>query len=289
MKDVATELYRAIVSVKTVGDKATDQRRDVSSSLNIEFGGDTRQLLRVLAETFVQSEEHFASNLLHHALSETLKVLPDILPQQDFADLEEKIITTLGMPAYLSLRPIFDYDSGLEIPDYGEVSTREGVILGRWEKNQGSISIVDTATGKELYCYQISDRPTVSIDGTTLQWAGTNVKPVYLNQLQNRNLVRDLELADVIRVGDCGFLYREDEYEDSVSFKPYSNLDRACFKDPRFLSLFDVKDCDNGGCLIEPTSKLFSLASEGQDGAWYASGLRIAGYSSSEVIINPVD
>ena len=288
MKDVATELYRAVISVKANGEKLGKiDAKD--SSLELEFGGETRQLLKVLADTFIQSEEHFASNLLHHALAETLKILPDILPSGEFESLEQRIIGTLGISSYLSLRPIFGYTQGLGIPNYGEITTKNSIVLGSWDCLEKTVNITDPFTGNELYSYSLDNKPSISIDGTTLQWAETNVKPIYLSPVNSGNLVNDIENADILRVGESGFFYREDEYVDALSFKPYSNYNRELIQDARFTDLFNVRGIENGEPLVEPKSKLYSSASQSEDGSWYVGAMRVVGYSSSEVIINPAE
>lgn len=289
MKNVATELYRAVVAVKQgkeslgLSAKATGP----SESLDIAFTGRSRHLLRVLSETFAQSESDFASTLLNHGLSETLKILPDVLSDEEFARVEERIIAEIGLSAYLSLQPVIPYEKGLPLPNFAEVSTRKGVTFGKWVKSEDSVLVCDIHTQEVLFTFGIADRPEMSVDGITWQWKGSNVKPLFGVSAQAECLVDALEEADILIVGSEGYLYKEDEYSGDLVFASFSNFaEHALAKDEEFKKLFHVTE-KAGSVSIEPTSSAMSTAEKTDNGSWICGIYTLQALTVNNVIISP--
>jgi hypothetical protein len=289
MKNVATELYRAVVEVKS-RKVSEDALMNVppDESLDIAFTGHSRHLLRVLADTFVQDESDFAATLLNHALSEALKIMPDVLSDEEFALLENRIIVELGLSAYLTLQPIFPFDQGITYPNYAEVSTKAGVVFGKWNNQKNQIVVDDPFTEKTLYSYPKSTTPDMSIDGMTWQWSGTNVRPLYTQPLSSGNIVEDMGRADVLLIEGVGYFYREEEYLDELKFISYSNTQEESVVGSSFRLAFKVDDLSDG-VRIEPIPEAMMMANILESDAWEIGDIHIRAYSMQGVIINPAE
>lgn len=289
MKNVSTELFRAVVAVHQ-GSNPTNGSATAAAdtkTLEIAFPGRSSRLLTVLSETFAQSENDFASMILSHALSETLKVLPDLLTNDQFAEVENRIISGMGMAAYLQLQPVFPFHKGLTIPNYAEISSRQGVVFGEWQASADEISIVDLYSKDPLFTYQTKSKPDVSFDGITLQWKESNVKPLYAEANAHETFVGALEAADILILGDQGYLYKEDEYTGDLVFAPFSNFkEQSILKDQEFRKYFRV-DEKGGTFTIEPLSFALSQAQKNENGDWSCGGVVLRAVSISNVIISP--
>ncbi len=288
MKNVATELYRAVVAVKSRQVREGTLANEPGESLDIAFTGQSRHLLRVLSDTFAQSESDFAATLLNHALSETLKIMPDVLSEKEFTLLENRIIEELGLSAYLTLQPIFPFEKGMSYPNYAEVSTKTGIVLGKWHCQEAQVAIDDPVTGKTLYSYPKSTTPEMSVDGITWQWSGTNVKPLYTQSVSTGNFVEDMERADVLLIEGVGYFYREDEYLDDLKFASYSNTQEECVAEKSFRFAFKVDDRSDG-VTIEPTPEAMGVAKLSENGVWEVGDIFVRAFTLQNVIINPAE
>tara|TARA_R110002072_G_scaffold303138_1_gene495386 strand:- start:1665 stop:2534 length:870 start_codon:yes stop_codon:yes gene_type:complete len=284
MNKVSPELYKAISSVKNT--KETNATFP-SDQLGINFSGDSRRLLKVLSETFSQSEADFAETILLHALSETLKVMPDVLSEKEFNKLEERIIKELGLAAYLSLRPVFPFAQGIQLPNFAEVSSQKGIILGKWLNTEEMIVINDPVTDKSLFSYSKGIQPELSVDGFTWQWVGTNVKPVYLQPVNSKNFVSTIDSADVLFIEGVGYFYREDEYLDDLKFSAYSNIENKIIQHKEFTDLFSVIGNEQSTYSIQPKTDAFKMAHQKSYGEWEIGKVRIQIFSLHNVMISP--
>jgi len=287
MRKIASELYRTVVSVKRrqIADGVSSGQAD---SLDITFSGQSRLLLRVLSESFEQSEEEFASTLLHHALSESLKIIPDVLSKEDFVLLESQLINKLGLEAYLSFRPIFPFKLGVSYPNFAEVSTKAGVSFGQWFNEKDQISIGDPITGKTLYIYPKSIKPEVSIDAVTLQWEDTNLKPVYVHPVATGDLIEDLDRADILFILGIGYFHREDEYLDDYKFVSYSNTSEDLTSELNLRASLKTDQLSNG-TRVEITPEAIRVAKPTKEGSWEIENISIQAYTMQNVIIDPAE
>jgi hypothetical protein len=284
MNKVSPELYKAISSVKNTKETNTAFPID---QLGINFSGDSRRLLKVLSETFSQSETDFAETILLHALSETLKVMPDVLSEKEFNKLEERIIKELGLAAYLSLRPVFPFAQGIQLPNFAEVSSQKGIILGKWANTEEMIIINDPVTDKSLFSYSKGIQPELSVDGFTWQWVGTNVKPVYLQPVNSNNFVSTIDSANVLFIEGVGYFYREDEYLDDLKFSAYSNIENKIIQNKAFTDLFSVIGNEQSTYSIQPKTDAFKMAHQKSCGKWEIGKVRIQIFSLHNVMISP--
>jgi len=289
MKTVSNELFRAIVAVQKVDDLQgqSTPAASLTKKMDINFPGRSYHLLRVLSKAFAQSETDFASMILSHALSETLKILPDILSDEDFAKVEDRIIGSLGLPAYLRLQPVFPFQKGLLIPNYAEVATREGVYFGEWKFNEESVSVVDLASRTTLGNFEIKSKPEVSFDGITLQWKGCNVKPLYGEVQETDSFIGALQSADLLIIGDAGYLFKQDEYTDDLIFAPFANFSESnILENPSFKENFKVTDI-SGSFTVEPLSTAFSNAQKHDANTWICGGVLLRAIAVNNVIVSP--
>lgn len=280
---VNSNLYRAIVTVA----HGKESPGGSSELLDIAFTAQSRQLLRVLSETFVQSEGEFASTLLKHGLSETLKILPDVLADDTFSQVEERVIAEIGLAAYLRLQPVLPYQKGLLQPNFAEVSAREGVFFGKWSKSDESVSVCDIHTQEVLFTFRIADRPKMGIDRMTWEWNGSNVKPLFGEPIQVETLVDALEVANILILGAEGYFCKEDEFSEDLVFSSFENFaEHALVKSDEFKKLFRVIEKE-GNVSIEPTASALSVAEKGEDGRWMCGGCALLPLSVVNVIICP--
>ncbi|MFA0809497.1 hypothetical protein [Microbulbifer epialgicus] len=291
MKDVATEVYRAVVALEqgTASQGSYAKKPESSETLEVTFTKRSRHLLRVLSETFAQSESEFASTILNHGLSDTLKILPDVLSDKEFAQVEEQIVSDIGLSAYLSLQPVLTYQKGINLTNFAEVSTGDDVYFGRWLEKDGVVSICDFYSHDSLFIFEIKDRPIMSIDGVTWQWSGLNVKPLYGESISHELFVSALEKADILILNSGEYFYKKDEYSSELIFSSFSNsVSESCVMSSEFKKLFRVTETQ-GNISIEPTSNVFSAAEKGEDGFWICGQCSLLPISVNNVIISPED
>ena len=288
MKNVTTELYRAVVAVKSRKESEEGLMDVPDESLDIVFTGNARHLLRALADTFAQDESDFAATLLNHALSEVLKIMPDILSENEYVLLENRIIEELGLSTYLTLQPIFPFDQGITYPNYAEVSTKSGVVFGKWSNQENQIVVDDPVTEATLYSYPKTTTPDMSIDGMTWQWSGTNVRPLYTQLLSSGSFVEDMERADVLLLEGVGYFYREEEYLDDLRFISYANTQEEGTAKRSIRLAFKVDDLSDG-VRIEPIPEAMGMAKKLKSSIWEIGDIHISAYSMQSVIINPAE
>lgn len=289
MKTVSNELFRAVVAVHNVDSSGglSTPAASLTKSIDITFPGRSYHLLRVLSEAFAQSETDFASMILSHALSETLKILPDILPDDEFAMVEDKIIGSLGLPAYLRLQPIFPFRKGLMIPNFAEIATKQGVFFGQWRYRDDQVTILDLCSKSPVATYNTTTKPEVSFDGITLQWDASNVKPLFGEVEDKETFIGALEAADILVIGESGYLYKQDEYSDDLIFAPFANFaEQGILNNKLFKEYFKISEIGTS-FTIEPLSTALSAARKNNGNLWMCGGVSLRAISVNNVIVSP--
>lgn len=197
--------------------------------------------------------------------------------------MQQEIIENSGLTGYLKTGPIFPLSEGLRLAN---IATSNGYYLGKCCDGSINLDITDLNTGAKLFNYESNPLPTRSADALTMQWAGTNVKPLYSEKIITDDLEIALNWANLLIINSDVYCYRDDENPEILSFVTFANSEWI-HEGSKITSVIDVTD-DGKEQVLDFAKMIAAQWKSASKGAWRYKEVSVQCYQWQNIIIDPL-